>query len=185
MTETYKANSDNLFDIKKGDIILYNTVHKQSVLKRTGQALPFDVKKEKAFFTFIPSSTYQINETIHLTSAQDLEIVGGKGYRAPGKRFKVAAYQPMKIVDVRLNIPQGRSKKSSYHYVAEVGDYQYKISDEKLIALTEFYWFISSSGKVEKDIKGRDVTVETFRQKVKNIYVDSKSANDALVKILK
>lgn len=185
--EIFVAREKMLFGIRKGDEIEYDNSKKTTVLKRTGAVLPFDAKKEVAFFEYIPKpqSTYQINDIVHLTSNQKLEIVGGKGYRTANRYYKMQAYLSMKIVDVRINPGQSpRRKKLDYHYITEVGDYQYRVDlKEPHLQLTEHYWFISSSGKISSAIINKDAVVEKFRKKMNNYFTSLKDAQTAFKKL--
>ena len=49
--------------------------------------------------------------------------------------------------------------------------------------IVEAYYFISSSGKVQKDIVGRDKSVETFRKATNNYFENKEDANKKLLSI--
>ena len=47
----------------------------------------------------------------------------------------------------------------------------------------DYYYFISSSGKVQRDIVGRDLNVDTFRKKANNYFETKEEANNKLNEI--
>jgi hypothetical protein len=46
--------------------------------------------------------------------------------------------------------------------------------------VTEYYYFISSTGKVQRDVVGRDLIVDTFRKKTNNFFETKEKAMEQL-----
>jgi len=191
MIELFKAKTDTVFGIKENDVIEYDTVNKKAVLQRTNKIVPLNPKVEKKFFEAVPAkpvSLFQVADLVHLKIVMNLEIVGGKGFKKPHRFFKQHAYLSMKIIDIKpdLQAPRLRRKVSPYFYIVEVGDYQYKVPQtlEQHLEKTEHYWFISSKGKVQQDIVGKDLKVDKFRQRVNNYFTVEKVAAQKLQDIL-
>ena len=49
--------------------------------------------------------------------------------------------------------------------------------------ITDYYYFISSSGKVQRDIVGRDKIVDNFRMRTNNYFETKEEANKKLLEI--
>lgn len=192
MKEKYKATAKTILGIRVGDEVEYDTEKKTSILLRTKKILPFDVRKETTFFEMVPPtpiSLFKSGDVVHFSTVNKLEIVGGKGFKRAGKFFNIGAFVSLKIVSVN-NIPyltrtRIRKGEKNYFYIAEIGDFQYKIEGikENVMALTAYYWFISSKGKVSQDIIGKDLDAEKFRTKQKNYFATSAEAKTALAKL--
>lgn len=50
----------------------------------------------------------------------------------------------------------------------------------KSAVVTEYYYFISSTGKVQRDVVGRDLIVDTFRKKTNNFFETKEKALEQL-----
>lgn len=50
----------------------------------------------------------------------------------------------------------------------------------KSAVVTEYYYFISSTGKVQRDVVGRDLEVDTFRKKTNNFFETKEKALEQL-----
>lgn len=50
----------------------------------------------------------------------------------------------------------------------------------KSAVVTEYYYFISSTGKVQRDVVGRDLIVDTFRKKTNNFFETKEKAMEQL-----
>lgn len=187
--EKYKALEDSLFGIKKNDEVEYDTVLKTSTFK--GKVLPFDVRKEKKFFEEIPtgfSNKFNVDEIVHLTHPIELEIIGGKGFKTPGRRFKVSPYTALKVHCIMSTPIPGfsrRRKKNDFYYVLDIGNYHYRLDafNEQYLTSTVYYWFINSKGTICQDVVGRDAKVEAYRTKVKNYFKTLDEAKAAFKKI--
>ena len=53
----------------------------------------------------------------------------------------------------------------------------------KNAVVAEYYYFISSTGKIQKDIVGRDTNVEQFRKATNNYFETKEEANKKLIEI--
>jgi hypothetical protein len=67
-------------------------------------------------------------------------------------------------------------------YVVRNGSNNMSIHFDNAI-VNDYYYFISSVGKVQRDIVGRDLNVDTFRKKANNYFETKEEANNKLNEI--
>lgn len=149
---------------KKGDTVSTFT-RSMPLWDKDQKICIYSPKDEPEFFEiYVPPipAKFAVGDTVKPANA----FAGFKGYGVITKVIPCATHH----------------NKTSYVYDLNITGRSHRVSEGNLIKLVP-YWFISSTGKVQSDILGRDKDVELFRIATKNYFGTKETADAELAKI--